>query len=1548
MLTRRVSSPRLRWLLLCALGVSLAQHACNTTTCHLNADQQKCNHTTNCNPSHPLRELSPSSGRQLLILSHGSTASASICRALCSLRVPCAHSRLHCHTPFPTPHRSLLLAHEQAVQCLALNLTHAWCDARRWASRVRRDLFNLPASNSGVALSGEPYASLLGGLPSFIECGAKLVLSLRKPTEWAASRQLSHGHTPICAHPVRGKDPFDLYSCAARCTGALTACFSRVDSMSQSSLAAAYNISQSRMLAKYGRSALVLRLFSGNRCDEECLKSRLQQFLELPGGVRKCGTAHSSAQLQPAAAESATSTRRVPNLPKLYIWKLVDSHTSTVLRFWDDIQRNLSWDAAVPVQIAEHLSDLPLLQALESHPARTHKPDEARFHVLAPPAFASLAIAIWASSLNLKNHEGRALKREHYNQMVRIALQLQANEYFQADAPFLVIMGYFFPHIVFGSFLHSTLVRGNVILATTDPGYGEGSPLFERSVVIPYRSSEAAEAISRSSHHAAEEFDFMLHGDFSRRDGGIRQHMAQVMRELRDQRVRVSLEDRSGFDRRRPKSHRWPPTRSDADDELSSVIHQSVHTMRKARYCLVPSGDTLTSRRLFEVLAAGCMPIILRGSPFLASAYLPFQARVNWTNISHFLSLSSASSVPSTAARLVQLLKRPHHSRLEVRSAFKSFFSVAHRPRQVVDALLHELDRKKMFRSVWSHDKAARMRELQPFELRPAAFCLLPRHRLLVCTDDVRIRLVLAAISGSGSECITPAVLQLSSKALQEVIANPFWQKAAFVEESIATRVAGNRFERHAHEPHASCKASYERPNPSALADIRSHASCGGLPHEWFQVFCHNELAQLKPTLVATGMDPLVAEDALLSADLNLLRLLNSSSLSAAGQLVLSRHANYPEKHHILPFARPPRLVPEWSSRALARLHHSFTPLEATSFDFFNNAIRTEVEILKLPSWDQLRQHMERSERLAIAEIRSLSLDPPASLEQSLPNSSTEASGDAYYAPAIGLAVCICRHCGSSSLFKSIYRQLFKTEWPNQTPSSVESLGSQLWRQVWQPLRKLTNQSLLRHRIAFVEEPRSRLLSAFDDKFRCGGAHGDAFTAHYTQRLLALEGRGRAANSCLTLEVFGQVLANIQKDGRASQVNSHIRSQAHACFDSWPIGWWDRVALPSDASAAMLVAQAVGSSQPESIAPTAPPPPLLLPAEWSLELEKWVSSDVRLLAPFMKPSARQQAAPGAQLAPPLVLAIIPRCSGSTHLHALAHRVLSTHGVNLCGFVSANVLRTGSTPSQVADELRVLPSSLREEQREIAWVFGQQLGVPVLPGGDALRLLRQQSMAAGCTSVVIQHTHHEDRHVLRALLPTLRELDTPVVIVYRNNLLDRLICEIKDCLIDQYVPKTPGDHNSIGVARDNSGEFSRRCTDENDSSLKIEINTSSAIHVMNTWSEEAATQAHQLHRYGFSEHRTVSYEGLSAFQYSERSSEAHETERNVNTSLVSWTKFLGSWRIQPDKIKIRQSFLPDMGKSPEPLPHSKTIFNAQAVRHFFAKSDQKYAALYRDG
>ena len=53
--------------------------------------------------------------------------------------------------------------------------------------------------------------------------------------------------------------------------------------------------------------------------------------------------------------------------------------------------------------------------------------------------------------------------------------------------------------------------------------------------------------------------------------------------------------------------------------------HQYVRELREAQYCLHLRGDTSTSRRIYDALAAGCVPVIISDD-----SHLPFKSQIDW------------------------------------------------------------------------------------------------------------------------------------------------------------------------------------------------------------------------------------------------------------------------------------------------------------------------------------------------------------------------------------------------------------------------------------------------------------------------------------------------------------------------------------------------------------------------------------------------------------------------------------------------------------------------------------------------------------------------------------------------------------------------------------------------------------------------------------------------------------------------------------------------------------------------------------------------------
>ena len=86
--------------------------------------------------------------------------------------------------------------------------------------------------------------------------------------------------------------------------------------------------------------------------------------------------------------------------------------------------------------------------------------------------------------------------------------------------------------------------------------------------------------------------------------------------------------------------------RHEAHEVHRNTSRYTTRAMLRAAMCFVPQGDTDTSRRLFDALATGCVPVIVKvngGKPREAMlSNLPFHHTINWRALVHAISAGGA------------------------------------------------------------------------------------------------------------------------------------------------------------------------------------------------------------------------------------------------------------------------------------------------------------------------------------------------------------------------------------------------------------------------------------------------------------------------------------------------------------------------------------------------------------------------------------------------------------------------------------------------------------------------------------------------------------------------------------------------------------------------------------------------------------------------------------------------------------------------------------------------------------------------------------------
>jgi len=117
---------------------------------------------------------------------------------------------------------------------------------------------------------------------------------------------------------------------------------------------------------------------------------------------------------------------------------------------------------------------------------------------------------------------------------------------------------------------------------------------------------------------------------------------------------------------------------------------ENIEHMLNAKFCLVPAGDTPTSRRLFDAIATGCIPIYLGFYEKLIPE-LPFHRSINWEELVLFAGDMKCYHEESNVKELIDLLKSlawdvDIHDKL--RRSFKRHLSLV--SPSLIDAFLEE------------------------------------------------------------------------------------------------------------------------------------------------------------------------------------------------------------------------------------------------------------------------------------------------------------------------------------------------------------------------------------------------------------------------------------------------------------------------------------------------------------------------------------------------------------------------------------------------------------------------------------------------------------------------------------------------------------------------------------------------------------------------------------------------------------------------------------------------------------------------------------------
>ena len=452
----------------------------------------------------------------------------------------------------------------------------------------------------------------------------------------------------------------------------------------------------------------------------------------------------------------------VSDLPSFYL------HDNDPYSFTDSVQCLLNatglradvdaFDEQLVPDSAEHMVDWWLLKRFERHPARVYDPDVAQLHVIGSPFKAAYLAHRGFDWKRPTEGQGGPLGcgdlRSFYARTAAIAIHLQRTSWWKQHGGrnFLMLNSFHNLNDVLGAELLNTLVSGPAIFTTSDRNYVDYLAINDTvtPTVVPYKA-----------HYRLEDFAWLQvdaqprertssvmfqHADHGYDEGQLRQlicdrlgprlanHSLRCVQDTWQQDLKADEEDlrtalglkaggedaqaggTDGTDGRRTVAL---SRRDRAPLQGQLVDSSTLEAYLSSKICLVPAGDTPTSRRLFDSMAAGCLPVLMAPAEDIMPN-LPFPKAINWPKTVLFggdLGCSLRDNADATISWVQSLLKPENEKKLQcmARRAQKVFLKyLTLRDEGVVSALLHEIDLTRALGAGTASDAEGSREQVRP------------------------------------------------------------------------------------------------------------------------------------------------------------------------------------------------------------------------------------------------------------------------------------------------------------------------------------------------------------------------------------------------------------------------------------------------------------------------------------------------------------------------------------------------------------------------------------------------------------------------------------------------------------------------------------------------------------------------------------------------------------------------------------------------------------------------------------------------------------------
>jgi len=188
--------------------------------------------------------------------------------------------------------------------------------------------------------------------------------------------------------------------------------------------------------------------------------------------------------------------------------------------------------------------------------------------------------------------------------------------------------------------------------------------------------------------------------------------------------------------------------------------------------------------------------------------------------------------------------------------------------------------------------------------------------------------------------------------------------------------------------------------------------------------------------------------------------------------------------------------------------------------------------------------------------------------------------------------------------------------------------------------------------------------------------------------------------------------------------------------------------------------------------------------------------------------------------------------------------------------------------------------------------------------------------------------------MKAVNEVLISHGTRTVIVHRQNSLDTLICEVRDCFKGNHQP--PRGYPVDLEGKPNDLCFLRRGADGGGVKTKAVINLEHMMHHLEEAEVYAKQQQEMLKTVGFQDASIVTVEDLLAHEYS---------KMKLRTSYKAWMTLLRSLGIQPKRRKVINFLKERVGTYSAPGPHADAVWNVDEVVDALKKNGKQ--DLWRD-